>query len=204
MTPYRQGDLDSLCGLYSIVNAVAVAAGRRKNSRNADQDRPGDIPLRRFDKLRAELLLFSLTRYLERGRMLSWVFATGTTTQRMSQLLKHASRYLRVSYDTELVWTKPFHRDKSAQPRAIAKTIREHLNRPYSAVIIKVLWGFEHWTVIAWAKDTGFKLVESECDRQAWISTRRRVTWQRALHISRIVPTSVFLVRLQRARRRRS
>ena len=67
--------------------------------------------------------------------------------------------------------------------------------RPHTGVIVKVLWGYEHWVAIASAKPTGFVLAESDVDREPWISTLR---WgnKRSLHISRVVPSCVFLIRL--------
>lgn len=196
MIPYRQGELDNFCALYSIVHAVSIAVRRHRGRARSGGNSPTVIPLQCFDKLRAELLLYSLARRLEAEAMLSAVLAKGTPTRLMPRLLAQASLHLRASYDTELVWSKPFHRQKAAHPRAISDAIREHMAQPHSGAIVKVAWGYDHWVAIASARATGFALAESDVDRQAWISTRRRVNLKRALHISRVVPTGLFLIRL--------
>jgi len=195
MIPYRQGDLDNFCALYSIVHAVSLAVRRHRRQARSGGSSPTAIPLLCFDKLRAELLIHSLARRLEAEAKLSAVLAKGTPARWMPRLLGHTSRYLRASYDTELVWSKPFHTQRAAHPRAVSETIREHMARPHSAVIVKVLWGYEHWVAIASARPTGFVLAESDVDREPRISTQR---WDdgRSLHIDRVVPSGVFLIRL--------
>ena len=55
MTPFRQGDLDWLCSLYSIVHAVHVAVHRRPRRQGGVGASTSTIPLRCFDKCAAYL-----------------------------------------------------------------------------------------------------------------------------------------------------
>jgi hypothetical protein len=190
IVPFQQGDLDGLCGLYSIVNAVAVAVLRHPDSRRA-YDRVPRVPLRRFNERLAEQLLKSLSRGLQQFGGLPPTFDRGVRTVVLPKLLRRADRHLRLRHGTRLIWSKPFHKRKKVAPAAIVKRVRRYLREPYTAVIV----GYpDHWSVIRSASPKRFRLADSSGD--LWIATQRRDAKRCGIHVSDIWPTSLFLVRL--------
>ena len=190
IVPFQQGDLDGLCGLYCIVNAVAVAVHRRPDPQGA-HDRVARVPLRRFNARLAEQLLESLSRGLQQFGGLPPTFDRGVSTVVLPKLLRRADRHLRLRHDTRLIWSKPFHKRKSVEPVAIVKRVRRHLREPYTAVIVGYL---DHWSVIRSASPKRLRLADSSND--LWMATQRQDAKRCGIHVSDIWPTSLFLIRL--------
>ena len=185
--PFQQGDLDGLCGLYCIVNAVAVAVHRRPDH----QARVPRVPLRRFDSRFAEELLESLSRRLQQFGGLPPTFDRGVSAVVLPKLLRRADRHLQLQHDTRLIWSKPFHKRKNVEPAVIVKWIRRHLREPQTAVIVGYL---DHWSVIRSASPKRLRLADSNND--CWMATQRQDAKRCGIHVSDIWPASLFLIRL--------
>jgi len=183
--PFQQGELDGFCGLYSIINAVAVAVHWR----------PGDggrslLPLRRFDDRQAHQLFDGLSHRLLKLGVLS-TLDPSLSAAVLAKLLRWTDEHLREHQGIGLIWSKPFHKRKDAAKATIAKCIRRHLGAPHTAVIV----GYhDHWSVISSVSSKRFRLADSGGD--LWIAIQRQDGKRCGVHLSDIWPTCTFLIRL--------
>jgi hypothetical protein len=182
--PYQQGDLDGFCGLYSIVNAVAVAV----HWRPGDGERPL-LPVRRFDDRQADQLFDGLSgRVLRSGRLST--FDPSLSAAVLASLLRWTDQHLRHQV-IRLIWSKPFHKRKTVDIATVARCFRRHLEAPHTAVIVGYT---DHWSVITSASPKRFRLADSSGD--LWLATNRQDARRCGVHVSEIQPTSIFLIRL--------
>lgn len=133
MTPYRQGSLDQMCGVYAIVNAVRAA------SQHTD----------RMSKSAGSELFAVLAKHLEDRRLLAKALTYGVTTPTMSQLLQVARTWTDERRGRHLRWTKPYHTQPQANPRLVIDRIGCHLEQLTAAAIIGVFGRMDHWTVVS-------------------------------------------------------
>jgi hypothetical protein len=182
--PYQQGELDGFCGLYSIVNAVAVAVHSRSGYGGQSL-----LPVRRFDIRHAQELFDDLSRLLLKLGVLTTLDPSlGAAV--LAKLLRETDEYLR-HRGVRLSWSKPFHKRKNVASAAIVKRIRRHLGEPHTAVIVGYL---DHWSVIRSSSPKRLRLADSSND--LWMATQRRDAKRCGIHVSDIWPTSLFLIRL--------
>src|SRR5258708_3597437 len=88
LAPYRQGHLDGLCGVYSIVNAVRFAL------RSVDHTcRTSRCP-RHLSRREAELLFAALVRSLVSSRHRARVIVDGIDFMQLATLLRAATKWL--------------------------------------------------------------------------------------------------------------
>lgn len=125
MRPFHQGDLDSLCGIYCVVNAVRLAA------------HPG----LKIGESQSKGLIDHLVRAI--GPKFVQVFADGTDD--IPLLLRAASQWLKQAYGRKLVVVRPFRQKSQPSPGLIGSTIAAHLDSPHTAVIIS---STVHWSVV--------------------------------------------------------
>lgn len=123
--PYRQGDLDSLCGLYCVVNAIRFAAA----------------PPLRIGETQSKDLINHLARAL--GPDFLQVFDEGINE--LIPTLRAADEWLRENHGRRLRTKRPYRFRAPDSPEAILRTIDLHLIRANSAVIVS---NVEHWTVV--------------------------------------------------------
>jgi hypothetical protein len=125
--PYRQGDLDHLCGVYCVVNAVRLAAA----------------PYRRLGHVNSAALFTVLARKLDKRRWLQDVVTAGMGTRLVARLLRWAGRWLRDKHELVLEVQKPFR--KRDEPGHCLKVLATHLAEPGTAAIVGTA---DHWTVV--------------------------------------------------------
>lgn len=154
--PLRQGGLDSLCGVYAIVNAVRLAL--------APEDR-----LTRDDAL---ALYATLTEELARLGDLHDAVTDGIEAGLEWPLAKHAVRYLREECQIDVDVRRPFSGRKAMSLAATVKEIAR-MARDGTAVILEVReWGC-HWTVVRGVTEKSLLLLDS-----AGVKTIRLATCQ--------------------------
>jgi hypothetical protein len=130
--PFQQGDLDSLCGVYSVINATVAAAAPIKRLREKDC----------LDLFRFLICTLNLEDDLTR------VLISGCYYPVLSKLLKVTDCWLRDRHDLSLRYRRPFHNRTSPQPRDAVAMIRAHLGPGRRAAIVRVTGAHEHWTVV--------------------------------------------------------
>jgi hypothetical protein len=124
--PYRQGDLDHLCGVYCVVNSVRLAA----------------LPYRRLGYVNSAALFAVLARKLEKRGRLRDVVTAGMGTRLVGRLLRWTKRWLRDEHDLVLEVQKPFR--KRDNPGHCLQLLATHLAQPGTAAIVGTA---DHWTV---------------------------------------------------------
>lgn len=135
--PIRQGSIDGLCGVYSVMNATEAVIGKfhydRKLGRKASQKK---------------VLFRKLIGYLAKHDMLEeamiWGFENidakgGFIDIAVKSVKKYQKRKLRkrIAFDTDDVTLD-----------AYWEKLTEHLNQPDSAAIICLSGRIKHWTCV--------------------------------------------------------
>lgn len=144
LQPYRQGELDALCGVYAVVNLVRlVAAPYQRLTRSASWEL--------FGELMAELG--------ERGRLPAAV-TEGCGTGPMVHMVGRARRWLGDRYGLELRVERPFvGRTKRQQAGdQLLPMLARHMEEPARAVLLGLV---EHWTVVRAVSDRRLRLFDS-------------------------------------------
>jgi hypothetical protein len=128
-TPFEQGDLDGLCGVYAVINAVRLAA----------------YPHRRLPTAECRGLFAALLAELaEEGRLRGFV-THGLGPRVLARLLRGSGRWLRKQHGLTLEVHRPFAKRDEPGPEECWRVLTEHLERPGTAAIVG---SDEHWTVI--------------------------------------------------------
>lgn len=123
--PYAQGELDGLCGVYAIVNAVEASV-TGWNKQNADG-----------------LFKHLVTRLSGEGR-LHMAMADGIGVRELCRLIDYAGAYLADEYGLSLKRRNAFARRVPLS--SYWQRIQEHLQGRGQTAIIG-LWGkYEHWS----------------------------------------------------------
>lgn len=171
--PYQQGDLDGLCGLYAVINALRLLHPR-------------------LDDDGARAMFRKLTKTL--GKTLAhavWPVYDGIHRVILEDLLiaarEHAQRHLGLSIEVEplILWRK--HPTLSD----LWDGLREHLDGRQVA-ILGLEGAKDHWTVAYAATETTIRLFDSS-DRH--LLTRSRCTLQRTDTRVRLRPKAVLLIK---------
>ena len=170
--PCRQGDLDSLCGLYAIINATRLALLPSKRMKSADF---GHL----FDFLVARLYA---------RRILYETMADGLSSPGMSWLLSQADGWLEKTFDVSLRYSRPFYRH-AAPRRKVVRSIAKHLSEANTSAIIVVDGDPPdlHWTVVK--KVTAASLILFDGDGIGRVSLARR-----KLQSVCLLPCDVYLI----------
>lgn len=133
LRPYRQGELDALCGPYSIINAFPWCLG--------------DHPLAaKGPHWAAPFALLHDYAVKELGYL--GLGASGLSLNGMIWLLRTAQNHMGDEHGISFQTHRPFALGRPRQVEDIATTIAEHLLRPHSAVIAAVYGTLNHWCVL--------------------------------------------------------
>ncbi len=131
--PFRQGELDSLCGLYATINALRLllASNGRHLSHNAWQDLFTVLVARVDDACGA----FAAT-------------TNGVETKYLQKLLKAARVHLREEHEIEIFHARLLpYRDRPQFPILLGR-LREIAARPDLVAILTIEGYISHWTVL--------------------------------------------------------
>src|ERR1700680_3492325 len=129
LRPFRQGELDGLCGVYAIINAVRFAL--RSDTKLQDYD---------WSALFAELLVAA-----DDVAGATAVTTSGITPHPLRSLLKPAAAYLSNYHGLDLIAFRPV---KALAPRTTPQTLtylQTHLSLPRSAALVEVGGHIHHW-----------------------------------------------------------
>lgn len=118
MKPFQQGDLDSLCGMYAVVNAMRVCCGSHVSLR---------LLFRRLVK--------------DAAADISAILSHGSDADDMEKYLRVASGMLWRNYKLALV----FKHVEFKSHKSMKVGMAEHLAKPCTAVLIGV---DEHYTAV--------------------------------------------------------
>ncbi len=130
--PYRQGQLDALCGIYAIINGVRNACASASIRRQS-------IPSGLF----ADLL-----KALEARGQAQEVICDGMGFRGHERCLKVAREHLR-RRNVEMTWSRPWKGKKRLNLAMAFKAIQGHVNKPGNTALLSFTTHYyQHWTVI--------------------------------------------------------
>lgn len=182
--PIRQGSIDGLCGVYSVMNATEAVIGKfhydRKLGRKASQ---------------RKVLFKNLIGYLAKHDMLEeamiWGFENidakgGFIDIAIKSVKKYQKRKLRkeIAFDTDDVTLD-----------AYWEKLTEHLNQPESAVIICLNGRIKHWTCVRRITPGALILSDSSGIRQ--IDRDRCIIEMERCELYTLWPTLTYLLSIK-------
>jgi hypothetical protein len=181
LKPFRQGELDSLCGALAIINAVRLSAAGlgRRISRRESAD-----------------LFTNLVFAAEDAAGAATVICCGLRTRVLRKLLTaaavHLEEELRLSMKTKrLVVPK-----ERPSIRHFVSELRKSTMEEESAVVLGVTGHLEHWTVVKAVSDENLELFDSDRNERLKRS-RCRMTYERPLskrHEYVLSPNAAFRI----------
>jgi len=178
MEPYSQGDLDRLCSLYAVINAVRLITE--------------ECEVNRIDQ--SQKLFNFLLSILEDKGLLGVVLTKGAAQPLLSTLLREARAWLIHELGIRMSYTKPFHRFPNTPAKAVRTTIADHLLSKRATAIVRLTFPYDHWTVIAASQERLFALSDSNglphITHRNWATATGLISKR-----YRISPTSIFLIK---------
>jgi hypothetical protein len=186
--PRVQGELDGLCGIYSIINSLIW--GLYSLQVTGHRPRQQSSPLRERD---TEQLFLSLIARLTRKHGTRSII-DGIGALELARLLRHSAAWLSAKRDLRLTFTRPFYRHPRATTRQVCRALSNHLADAGTATIIGLEWPELHWTVVSGVTPTRLYLLDSS-DGPPHSSLRRRPR-NTERHRRLLRPGEVFLLKL--------
>src|SRR5262249_5138403 len=120
LRPFRQGGLDGLCGVYSVINATRLAAW----------------PTVRLTHGTCTDLFSLLAADLNARAKLFKILTHGSRDFVVSRLLREVDGWLRDRYGMRLRYRRPYSGQTSVRRTHIAATLRLHLAEDHTSAII--------------------------------------------------------------------
>jgi hypothetical protein len=171
--PFRQGDLDALCGCYAVVNAVRLAA----------------LPRRRLGRAACLGLFAALVDELaEAGRLRAFVTG-GVGTGVLARLLRRAERWLDAEHGLALEVSRPFRRGDRLDAEGRLRLLAGHLAQGGTSAIVGT---GDHWTVVSVVRGGRLLLADSH-DRRHYVAAK---AFGKAAAASRLYLPGTFLLRV--------
>lgn len=122
MGPFKQGELDSLCGVYAVINAVAITQGR-------------------FSQAKRLALFHECLTYLEKKDSLAdRISYDGVQLGELSKMLGIAAQY-------GIRHRKPFHHHPKTNLEKYWTTCQHFLQEPNRVVLLVIEGVYSHWTL---------------------------------------------------------
>jgi hypothetical protein len=138
-----QGDLDSLCGLYAVINAV------RKAAKDVQPIRDEDC-IWLFNRLIATLD--------DQKDTLRHAVIDGLTQRDVGRLLAATNELVQKRFKATLSYQRPFWRKRNVGVKSLCRLLAFHEQEPATALLV----GFsEHWSVIDSITRSGLRLLDS-------------------------------------------
>lgn len=138
-TSFQQGDLDMLCGVYSVINIIQLLSPKRKSE--------------------SKKMFRKILRSLEKSKHqnLSRTMTTGLTFKDMKQLF---SIFLT---NESICWELPFSRKHKPDINQYWTTLMQLLiSHKRSCVFIRLTGTYNHWTIIRAITENSITLYDSD------------------------------------------
>ncbi len=167
---YYQGDLDGLCGVYAIINAVDVLCG----------------PL---DMDHAQSLFKQILRYLSTQVPIAERLSDGLTLNDVAGII---NRVVCRSYPIQR--SKPFHGQASVSLSRYWATLQTALIQPHTVVLMGIAGRYNHWTVIQ--RITDKSLILKDSGRMRYLHRRHCSVFNALGNNNRhwLLPTNTYLL----------
>jgi hypothetical protein len=185
--PLVQGELDGLCGIYSIINSMiwGLYSLQVTGHRPRQQSRP-------LGERETEQLFLSLIARLTRKHGIHPV-VHGISSLELARLLRHSAAWLSAKRDLRLTFMRPFYRRRRATIGQVCQVLSNHLAGAGNAAIIGLEWPSRHWTVVIGVTATRLALLDSSGDQYLTLRRRPRNS-ERQRRLLR--PGEVFLLKI--------
>lgn len=131
LTPYRQGDLDGLCGLYAVVNAMRLSTKSQRVHRSIWRD------------IFAELVILA---DLHVG--ISHALTCGIDRTSLIAILEGATRALAERHGLQLFVRRPLRRLSKLSLGDTLGEFNRLLSEPNAALLFSLAGAMDHWTVL--------------------------------------------------------
>ena len=154
--PLVQGDLDGLCGIYSVVNSLAWAL----HTRRAVGDNLSRKARRLRERERTELFIALLTVLFERRKQARPI-ADGISSIDLAYVIRRSAAWLRTHRGLDLTVKRPFYRYRRLRLSRIAAQLADHLAEPGCSAIIGIEPPWDHWTVVIGVTENRLTLFDS-------------------------------------------
>jgi len=138
---YEQGDLDLLCGLYAVVNAVRHTLGPC-------------APFRGRDCL---WLFGALVERLDKKKLLARALVRGMTSRQVSLLLRESRSLVAARHGFTFDVVRPLARARVRRVPQLERFVRRSLG-PGTVVLMRFT---DHWSVVRYATRTSLRLLDS-------------------------------------------
>ena len=184
--PAIQGELDGLCGVYSIVNAVQWALHTGSAAANFGQVKP----LTSFER---QALFDELVLALGKRRPLAKFVIGGISSLELTRLLHIGRDWVFAHRSAELVSRRPFYGRRKVAKRQVISLLTKHLAMPGSAAIVSVEWTLPHWTVATGLSRNRIRLFDSG---YGVFLTLKGISFRGAGRPNGVQPRDIFLLRL--------
>lgn len=149
LTPLRQGDLDRLCGLYAVINAIQLAL----------------YPQHRLTRGQLRVLFDEGIAFLSHARSLKSAASNGMYVAHWSKLCEHLLATASALTAIDLHMLRLPARSRPSTATAL-RTLTNHL-RHGRPVLLALEGRLNHWTVIVRYSETRLSLFDSDGHR--WI-----------------------------------
>jgi hypothetical protein len=182
--PLAQGELDGLCGLYSIINSLIWGLYSLQVTGHRPRQQSRSLGEREVEQLFLSLITRLTRKYGTRS------VVAGIHSLELARLLRHSAAWLSAKRDLRLTVMRPFYRRRRVTTRQVCQVLSNHLAGAGTATIIGLEW---HWTVVIGVTPTRLYLLDSSDD--SYLTLRRRSrNPERQRRLLR--PGEVFLLKL--------
>jgi hypothetical protein len=186
--PLVQGELDGLCGPYSIINSLTWGLYSLQVTGHCPRQQSSPLGQREIEEL-FMLLIRRLTRKYGTRSVVD-----GSSSLQLARLLRRSGTWLSTLRGLTLTVVRPFYLRPRATMRQVCRVLANHLAGAGTAAIIGLEWPSRHWTVVIGVTPTRLYLLDSS-DGPPHSSLRRQPrgskTQRRLLR-----PREVFLLKL--------
>ena len=183
-----QGDLDGLCGVYSIVNAVQWALHASNLHTGAGRGR-----IRPLTMTERQTLFGRLVMTLGAQRPAATFVTNGVSSRELARLLRTTRDWVSEHRGATLLAKRPFYRQRNVARSQLVAHLRKHLSAPGAAAIVDVEAPPAHWTVLMGASEKRFLLLDSGGRLFLRLASLRD---RAAGTPNGLTPGSIFLLRL--------
>jgi hypothetical protein len=184
LEPYRQGQLDGLCGIYAIINAIrTVLANRMADFCDAD-----------WQELFRALLIAA-----DEEIGATTAAGCGLEPKSLRYILRAAVRHMADEHDLALIVDRVLRRKDRPTLQDLLPRLADLVRQPNTAILLTLSGHLDHWTVVGEVGRNTLELFDSSgFARVAIANCRMLYEWPCAPgkreHI--INPRAVFSVRL--------
>lgn len=179
--PFRQGELDGLCGIYSVINAVRLVLGPRSHLLKPSQWQD---------------LFVALLESVDRTMGAAQAASNGIETRALRYLLRAACLHLATEHHLPLRAAPLLSQADRPTFVELLPRISGTVNQPGQAIVLSVFGALDHWTVVQRVSRSWMVLFDSSGHHRIAVKNCRMI-YERPLLGARqhvVPPDAVFRV----------